>query len=373
MKHLVKTSQKNTDTVAVAMSGGVDSSVAALLLKQQGYNVIGVTIDLLPSNDSTFKPTFDQNLSDARKVAKLLGIPHQVINFREQFAQHVIDYFAREYLEGRTPNPCVVCNKHIKFGLLIPEVQKLGAKYLATGHYACNTFDKSLGRYVISRPTDTMKDQTYVLFNLTQDQLQYILFPLADYTKPEIRKLAEKAGLPISQKAESQEICFVSNNRHAEFIERYNKTSPAPGQIVDQEGKVLGNHKGLPYYTIGQRHFLEIPPKSSNQQPLYVTDLDPKNNRIITGTHDDLFSIEAVIRNVNFIHISADKTSKPLKVSAVPRYRATPSPATVTPISENQYRVTFDNPQRALTPGQFMVLYDGNILLGGGEIVEVHR
>ena len=352
--------------VLAAMSGGVDSSAAALLLQQQGYDVTGVTLRMFSNEDLGLEQDSAccslSDVEDANLVAHKLGIPHYVFNFSPCFKRCVIDRFISEYEAGRTPNPCVDCNKHIKFGELLDRARLMDCDYLATGHYARIVFDAASNRWLLARGDDHAKDQSYMLFNLTQQQLAHILLPLADVTKPEIRQLSEKHGLITAHKPDSQDICFVPDGDYTAFIERTTRQKARPGQFVNLNGQVLGTHQGLIHYTIGQRKGLGI----AYEYPLYVIDKDIASNTVILGPNDALFKKALLAEDCNLITI--DKLETPLRVTAKTRYRQKDVPALIEPLADGRIKVTFDEPQRAITPGQAVVFYDGDYVVGGGII-----
>lgn len=353
--------------VVIGMSGGVDSSVAAYLLKEQGYDVTGIMMNLAPST-----PEYEEcessccNLSavdDARRVADKLDIPFYVMNFKKEFNDCVIKSFVEEYKNGRTPNPCITCNKHIKFEAFLRKAMALGADYIATGHYA--RIEKNGERYILKRPCDLKKDQTYVLYNLTQYQLEHTLMPCSKYTKDEIRSIAEKIGLKVYNKKDSQEICFIPDNNHGKFIENYTNSKSIEGNFIDKNGNILGKHKGIIHYTIGQRKGLGI----ALGTPVFVTDINPFTNEVVLGSNDDIFKSELIAGNLNFIPF--DKLEKPMLVEAKIRYSANPCKAVIIPIKESKVRVVFDDKQRAITKGQSIVFYDKDLVIGGGIIEEI--
>lgn len=357
-------------TVMLGMSGGVDSSAAALILKNDGWDVTGVTLRLRRDEFSAEQRdggccTLD-DVEDARRVAYKLGIPHHVFNFTDIFSDKVVDYFVDEYLHGRTPNPCIACNRYIKFDAMLRRAQVLGISHIATGHYARVEYDESHGRWFLKRSMSP-KDQSYVLYNLTQEQLSRTLFPLEDRPKEETRALAEEAGLCVAKKSDSQEICFVDDNDYAGFIQRYTGMCMPEGNFVDLEGKPLGKHKGIIHYTIGQRKGLGV----SFGQHMYVCGINADDNTIILGPEGSQMASVLIAEDLNFISIPA--LEKPMEVQAKPRYQAKPAKALITPYSENQVRVEFEAPQRSLTPGQAVVFYDGDIVVGGGTIAKVMR
>ncbi|HST88340.1 MAG TPA: tRNA 2-thiouridine(34) synthase MnmA [Ktedonobacterales bacterium] len=366
--------------VVVGMSGGVDSSVAAALLREQGYDVVGIMLRLWsePAPDKTDEDAETaaentccslESMADARRVAAHLGIPFYVVNVEQPFQQTIVDYFYDEYLAGRTPNPCLRCNRYIRFTLLLERALALGADYLATGHYVRVDDDPATGLRRLRTGLSAEKDQSYVLHVLTQQQLRHALFPLGAYTKPEVRAMAAARGLPVATKAESQEICFVANNDYRGFMRRYaqstGRTAPAPGPIVDEAGQTLGRHSGLAHYTIGQRKGLGV----SAREPLHVLRLDPARNAVVVGAAAALDRDAFSVRQTTFT--SGDTPSLPFTCAVKVRYKAVPVPATVTPLDGGRAVVRLGRPQRAITPGQAAVFYggaDGDLVLGGGLI-----
>lgn len=343
------------------MSGGVDSSVAALLLQQQGYDVTGITMQIWSIEDGACGST--AAVDDARGVAEYLGIPHQVVDFRDIFKQNVVDYFCREYSEGRTPNPCVVCNRILKFGFLLDIAIQQGADFIATGHYARISRDPISGEMNLLTAREPGKDQSYALYALNQYQLEHTLFPLGGYAKNEIRQLAENFGLPIFAKPESQDLCFADSRHYGQFVEQHLQLKAQPGPFRDTQGKVVGSHRGIHHYTIGQRKGLGLP----LGYPAYVTSLDPHTNTVWVGCNQDLFQDSLLAENVSYI--SSQPLSGPTGLTIKVRYTAFPVPGLVTPLEGNRCRVDFQQPQRAITPGQIAVLYDGERVVGGGTIV----
>ena len=340
--------------VVVAMSGGVDSSVAAFLLKQKGYDVIGLTMRLWADNSSA--------AADAKRVAKKLGIPHHVVDYRREFERDVIKYFCSEYKKGRTPNPCVVCNRKIKFGKLLESAKALDADFLATGHYARIGRDEASGRYFIGEAADKSKDQSYFLFDLDQRQLKSMLFPLGDIKKAEVKKIAKAAELKeVHDKPESQDICFIRGKGYREFISGRVK-GIRPGKVVDTCGKYMGMHKGIAFYTIGQREGLGI----AAGKPIYVVKLDPRRNEVVVGDAGEVKGRELTANNVRWM--SEAGLSKPVRAQAKIRYNHPKSACRVTPLSAGRLKAVFDEPQHAITPGQALVVYDGEKVLGGGWI-----
>lgn len=358
--------------VVVAMSGGVDSSLTAALLVHQGYDVIGVTMQIWDTEAVNDDPE-DRGccslsaVADARRVADKLGIPYYVMNFRKMFEETVIDYFIREYAAGKTPNPCIACNRYVKFEGLLQKSFGLGAEYVATGHYAHIEYDENCGRYLLRKGIDASKDQSYALYHLNQHTLKHFLMPLGAYTKVQTRQMARELGLAVAEKPDSQEICFVPNDDYKAFLENNAPAVLRSGNIVDIHGKVLGKHKGLPLYTVGQRKGLGI----AAGRPLYVIALDYESNAVIVGADDDVFADELIAHDLNFI--TFDKLETPMEVSAKIRYSAKEAAAIITPLSGDQVHVKFAQPQRAITPGQSVVFYDRDIVVGGGIIQKAVR
>lgn len=349
--------------VMIGMSGGVDSSVAAYILKQKGYDVTGVTMQIWQEDKEQEGSCCSLTaVEDARRVATKLDIPYYVINFKKVFDEKVIQYFIKEYQEGRTPNPCIACNRYVKFEEFLNKAISMDMDYVATGHYA--KVDYRDGRYLLMKSASKKKDQTYVLYNLTQEQLSKTLFPLEDITKEEVRAIAKKLKLNVASKPDSQEICFVEDNNYGRFLEENSTLKTKPGDIIDTKGKLLGRHNGIYNYTIGQRKGLGI----SLNKPLFVIDIDPINNHIVVGDDSEGFGKTLIAEDINLIAI--EKLTEERKVSAKIRYAAQESPASIKPLEGNKILVEFDTPQRAITPGQAVVFYDGDIVLGGGTIVK---
>lgn len=354
-------------TVVVGLSGGVDSSVAAYLLKEQGYDVIGVTMQIWQEEDSC---TVEENggccglsaVEDARRVAQKLDIPYYVMNFRKEFQKQVIDYFTREYLEGRTPNPCIACNRYVKWESLLKRSLEIGADYIATGHYA-RVEQLPNGRYAIRNSVTAKKDQTYALYNLTQEQLARTLMPVGAYTKDEIRKIAEEVGLLVAHKKDSQEICFVPDNDYAGFIKNSTGKTIPKGNFVLADGKVIGEHEGIIHYTIGQRKGLNL----SMGHPVFVTKIRPDSNEVVIGENEDLFVNTLICDRVNFM--AMEGLDGEVRLKAKIRYNHPGAECVISPAEDGKVRVTFDQPQRAITPGQAVVFYQGEYVAGGGIIL----
>ena len=353
--------------VVVGMSGGVDSSVAAYLLKEQGYDVIGVTMQIWQDEESKIQ---EENggccglsaVDDARKVAAQIGIPYYVMNFKKDFQEKVIDYFVDEYLHGRTPNPCIACNRYVKWESLLTRSMEIGADYIATGHYA-RVEQLPNGRYAIRHSATWSKDQTYALYNLTQDQLRRTLMPVGEYEKDQIREIAKEIGLQIANKPDSQDICFVSDDDYASFIEEESDQKIPEGNFVTPDGKILGRHKGIIHYTIGQRKGLNI----ALGKPVFVQKICPETNEVVLGSNEDLFTTTVRANRLNFMAVE----DIPEEIGALGkiRYNHRGAWCTVEKTGEDEILCTFEEPQRAITPGQAVVLYDGEYVLGGGTII----
>jgi tRNA-specific 2-thiouridylase len=372
----------DSTTIAVAMSGGVDSSAVAAMLRAEGRNVIGLTMQLwnqrrlaghegMPESVQGRCCSID-DVYDARRVAETLGIPYYVVNHEERFERDVVRPFVEEYLAGRTPIPCSLCNNHLKFDQLLIVARQIGADQIATGHYAQVAFDEPLGRWLLKRPADQSKDQTYFLFGLTQEQLSRTLFPLGGMTKPEVRELARKHSLAIAEKPDSQEICFVPGGDYKRFLEAYlteqgnassgMSTATIAGEMVTTDGKVIGEHTGVHNFTVGQRKGLGV----ATGSPLYVIQIKNDTREVLVGKDEDLYSRTLLAHRVNLI--STGELCGPMKVSVKIRHRHQPAAATIEPAGPDKLRVRFDEPQRALTPGQAAVFYDRDVVVGGGWI-----
>jgi tRNA-uridine 2-sulfurtransferase len=352
--------------VVVAMSGGVDSSVAAALLKSEGHDVIGATMQIWPDSQQS-QPGGCCSLSaveDARRVANLIGIPHYVLNLQDEFERLVIREFIAEYGLGHTPNPCVRCNQFVKFDVLLRKAISLGADKIATGHYARVDYDETAGRWLLKRSADRTKDQSYALYTMTQEQLSRTLFPLGDRGKPQTRALAAKLGMSVANKPDSQEICFIPDNKYAGFLAKAAPELVSPGPIVDTSGNELGTHNGIAFYTIGQRKRLGI----AVGRPMYVVGIDRAKNAVVVGSNEELFKDTVIAKNMNFI--GSESLADCVVVSAKIRYNMQDSPAYACSLDDNAVRLRFDKPQRAVTPGQAMVMYRDEIVVGGGVIAD---
>ena len=353
-------------SVLIAMSGGVDSSTAACLLKEQGFACHAAIMKLINAEACAAKTEKTRctlnDIEDARNTAYRLDIPFHVFNFTDDFRKNVIDRFVAVYQSARTPNPCIDCNRFIKFGRFLRRCDELELNFMATGHYARITYDSAAGRYLLQKAVDTEKDQSYVLYALTQQQLARTLFPLGHYRKQEVREIAERNGLINARKRESQDICFIPDGDYAAFIERHGGQSPH-GDFVDSDGRVLGHHRGLIHYTIGQRKGIGI----ARATPYYVCSFDRTANAVVLGDEDRLYSqvLEASVINL----IAVNRIDKPMHVTAKVRYRQKEESAIVEQIAEDRLRVTFDNPQKAIASGQAVVFYDGDVVVGGATIM----
>jgi tRNA-specific 2-thiouridylase len=368
---------KNTQTIAVAMSGGVDSSTVAAMLRAEGHEVVGLTMQLwnqrrLAGHEGmpeavTGRCCSLDDVYDARRVAETIGIPYYVINHEERFEREVVRPFVQDYLSGRTPIPCSLCNNHLKFDQLLIVARQIGADTLATGHYARVEFDETRGRWLLKRPADLAKDQTYFLFGLTQEQLSGTIFPLGAMTKPEVRELARKHGLALAEKPDSQEICFVPGGDYKRFLDAYlaeqgEALPDTSGELVTSSGQVIGEHSGIHNFTVGQRKGLGI----ATGSPLYVIQISGANKQVIVGGDQQLYSRTLRAKRVNLI--SVDDLHEPMRVSVKIRHRHEPAAAVIERTGADEILATFDEPQRAITPGQAAVFYDGDVVVGGGWI-----
>lgn len=351
--------------VIIGLSGGVDSSAAAMILKDRGYDVTGVTLKLfgcdgifLNEESACVK---QKDIDDAEKVCKTLGIKHKILDFGADFRKNVADYFVSSYISGLTPNPCVICNRTVKFDRLFAEAKKNDA-YIATGHYARTGFNEENGRYFIKKGLDEKKDQSYVLYGLGQETLSRLIFPLGEYSKDEIRALAEKAGLDVAAKKDSQDICFIPDGDYVSFIERYTGKKFEEGDFVLSDGTKIGRHRGIISYTVGQRKGLGI----SSEKPYYVIKKDAENNTVVLGREKELYTKTFTVKNTNFLPFEFPE--KPFEASVRTRYKQKEKKAVIYPQKDGKVSVELSEPQKAVTPGQSAVFYDGDILLGGGII-----
>ena len=354
--------------VVVGMSGGVDSSVAAYLLKEAGYDVIGVTMQIWQDEDTQ---TQEENggccglsaVDDARRVANSLDIPYYVMNFKNEFKANVMDYFVKEYQMGRTPNPCIACNRYVKWESLLTRSLQIGADYIATGHYA-RIVTLPNGRFALKKSATAAKDQTYALYNLTQDQLSKTLMPVGEYTKDEVREIATKIGLLVANKPDSQEICFVPDNNYAGFIEEYTGKKIMPGNFVDTKGNILGKHQGIIHYTVGQRKGLGI----ALGRPAFVVEIRPETNEVVIGSNDEVFTDRLIANQLNAMAV--EEFTDGMEVTAKIRYNHEGSKCILKKVSDTEISCEFTTPQRAVTPGQAVVFYQGDIVVGGGTIIK---
>ena len=347
--------------VMIAMSGGVDSAVSAYLLKAAGYQVVGATMKLYCPSKENMTDHIADEMADARAVARLVGIEHTVLDYGKNFRLMVIDPFVAEYEAGKTPNPCVVCNETLKFGRMLEASRAFGMDYLATGHYARIERD-ACGRYLLRRAADPAKDQSYVLYHLTQSQLSKVLFPLGEYSKAQVREIAHSLGFQNAHKSDSQDICFIPDGDYASFIKQYTGRHYPEGDFVSEDGAILGRHRGIIHYTIGQRKGLGI----ALGRPVFVCRKDTALNTVTLSDNESLFSKTLIAKKINWIPF--DQLQGPLRVQAKIRYNMQAQPAVVEQVDDDSVRVTFDQPQRAVTPGQSAVFYDGEYVIGGGII-----
>ncbi len=368
-----------SDTIAVAMSGGVDSSTVAALLKSQGENIIGLTLQLWDQRRLSGHEGMPEavqgrccsidDVYDARRVAEQLGIPYYVVNQQRQFEQHVVQPFVSEYLAGRTPIPCTLCNNHLKFDQLLVTARGIGAERVATGHYARVSFDEERGRWLLKRPADAAKDQSYFLFGLTQEQLSRTLFPLGDMVKPAVRALAVDHDLRVAHKPDSQEICFIPGGDYKTFLTAYlaeqgRDVPDTAGDLVTPEGEVVGRHEGIHTFTVGQKKGVQQRLHAHQATPFYVLGIEPASNRVVVGDESLLAKRTATVDRLNWISIA--ELREPMRVLAKIRHRHEPAPATLTPKGDSLVEVEFDQPQRAITPGQAALFFQDELVVGGG-------
>ncbi len=357
-----------TKRVVVGMSGGVDSAVAAALLKEQDYDVIGVTLNLAPKLDDEENSAREDAcctlsaVEDARRVADRLGIPYYVLNMRDLFNERVIKHFVSEYRRGRTPNPCIRCNDHVKFGSVLLRSAAMDCDLVATGHYARAGYDENSGRYYIRRAVDQRKDQSYVLYPLTQNELSRTMFPLGEMTKDQTREKARALGLPVANKVESQDICFIPSRDYKQFLVQVAPDLAKPGYFVDLAGQIVGEHQGIAFFTIGQRRGIGV----QSSEPWYVVDLDAERNLVVVGPSSALYHRRLRATDANYVGLAPNVG--PVHCQARVRYRMDSAAGVLIPIDDSSFEFEFDEPQRAITPGQAVVCYDGEIVLAGGAI-----
>lgn len=346
--------------VLLGMSGGVDSSASALILKEQGYDVVGITLKLFDDADCNIDTSLD-----AKNVCKAIGIPHITYDLRKEFKCNVIDNFIEEYSNQRTPNPCIECNKHIKFGVMYEKAKELSCNYIATGHYAITEYSKEYERYILKKAKNTAKDQSYVLYSMPKEMFEKVIFPLGGFTsKEDVRKIAEERGLKIANKPDSEDICFIPDGNYKQFLESNSDLKPTKGNIVNQKGEILGEHHGLYNYTIGQRKGLGV----SYKEPLFVIGFNKEKNELIVGGQSETFKREMIVNDINLLLI--DELIGEMKVGVKTRYSSKEEFATIEMFDKNSIKVVFDNPVQRLTPGQSAVFYIDDVVVGGGKISE---